>query len=904
MKPHDKSASKKQVPGARGNNGASADLERLLARVEQLERENHALKSQSRTDSESRLMAEAALGQTEDRLQLALDAAELAMWEWDVPARSVFTSARFGEIIDNLAADQHWRADDLFERLPLDEQRRVHGLLIRTLKGQDAQLDIECAIQTHAGLVWLEYVGRVTERSSSGVALRMVGVMRDVTRRREAQDQLEQARSQAELARQQAESANAAKDEFLANISHEIRTPLNGVIGMNNLLAQTSLNTEQRQYVDLLGSSGRALLALVNDVLDYSRIEAQKLILEQVRFPLQRWLWEVVQPQRIAAQAKGLILNASHDPDLPEDAVGDPGRLRQVLTNLLSNAIKFTQQGSIDVRLRLGMQEAERFWLTLEVRDTGIGIDRGKQHSIFDAFVQADTSTSRRYGGTGLGLSICAKLVQMMGGQIELDSEPGQGSSFVVHVPVGFAQADSPLTQFDFQAEGGALAPVAVHPSRAARFDEPAESAESLDVELPSVLPPPINPGADGQKHLPSGAYDDAPPILPPVKDPFDTEQAGLEPPAPVPAPLTVQVPQDSAATLTARVRPRAQNSPAANTAQAQGPYRDQRALVVDDHAVNQLLASKLLESMGFAVDVAADGMQAVEMTVRRGYQLVLMDVQMPVLDGLQACAEIRAWELEKSKPHTPIVAVTANASAQDREQALAAGMDAYLSKPLTSEALVATVRVLLRESPDSHTAGLTRSEQRASGESSAAKTLSASGAPNKPSVKSSVQPSASARGGGHKDFRDSNPSVSPSTRGWSSSAVVSADNIEELLPPDPNLSSLPPDAVVVVNRERMLARVGGNANALHEVAQAFCDDLRQRMGDTYELLRNSNWKALRAQAHALKGALVSITADLAAEQARQLEIAAENKDPQACIKTFNALSHMTQDVYLEVKNW
>jgi signal transduction histidine kinase/DNA-binding NarL/FixJ family response regulator/HPt (histidine-containing phosphotransfer) domain-containing protein len=837
--------------------GAVGDSARLLDRVEQLERENALLKAQASSESQSRLMAEEALGQTEDRLQLALDAAQLALWEWDVAAQTVFTSARFGEMIGDVYTDQHWNAHTLLAKAQEPAPDSLRATLVRALKGQDAQLEIEIALPIEQGLLWLECVGRVTQRSSAGVALRVVGVMRDVTRRKEAQQQLEQTRAQAEVARQQAEAANTAKDEFLANISHEIRTPLNGVIGMNNLLAQTSLNDEQRQYVELLGSSGRALLALVNDVLDYSRIEAQKLVLEQVRFPLERWLWEVVTPQRIAAEAKGLALACHFDANLPQQAVGDPGRLRQVLTNLLSNAIKFTRQGGVQVSLRLGPEEHEHFWLRLEVSDTGIGIEQDKQRSIFDAFVQADSSTSRRYGGSGLGLSICAKLVQMMGGQIELASEPGQGSSFVVHIPLTQAHTAAAVTQLDFQSDSG----VTVNASR----DAAAPMVVDVSVSVFDA-PQPV----------------DHDPAAPPYQDPFQTEQSPLEPPrSSSGTPLNERSEpsssaQQEAAQPTARVRPRQRSGePNTSVADDQAPYAGQRALVVDDNSTNQVLATKLMQNLGFRVEVASDGLQAVEMTVRGGYQVVLMDEQMPELDGLSACIEIRAWEAAKSKPRTPIVAVTANASAADRDQALSAGMDGYLPKPLTPEALITALRPLLRETQTPPRSTPSKATTRAN-----TKARSRDPEPNYPP-----------------------DSQAPSSRGWTK-PVVSAQTIDELLPPDPALSSLPPEAVLVVNRERMLSRLAGDTKALHEVAQAFCDDLRERMGETYEALRKTDWKALRAQAHALKGSLSSITADIAAEQAQELLLAAENKDTDACIKTFNALSSMTQDVYLEVKDW
>jgi signal transduction histidine kinase/DNA-binding response OmpR family regulator len=683
----------------------AAEVDQLKRQLERLWRENQQLRARASTESHSRLMAEEALGQTENRLQLALDAAQLALWEWDIAAQTVFTSARFGEMVDDIASDQQWRGADLLRKLQLHNTPSVKQVLVRVLKGQDPRLEFEFAMHTSRGQVWLECVGEVTERDAGGRALRMVGVNRDITRRREAQQQLEQARVQAEQARLQAEAANAAKDEFLANISHEIRTPLNGVIGMNNLLAQTSLSAEQRQFVDLLGSSGRALLDLVNDVLDYSRIEAGKLIMEQVRFPLSRWLWEVVTPQRIAAQEKGLALNYSADPDLPPDAVGDPGRLRQVVTNLLNNAIKFTSRGQIEVSMRLEREDGQRFWIALAVSDSGIGIEADKQRSIFDAFVQADTSTSRRYGGSGLGLSICAKLVQMMGGTIDLQSTPGQGSRFVAHVPLGHALEGTPITQLGL---------------------------------------------------------------------------AGLEP------------------------------VPAAPTRRGSAG----RALVVDDHAVNQLLASKLLQSLGFEVSVAADGLQAVEQATLQAFDLILMDIQMPQLNGLQATAELRARERAQQRQPVPIIALTANASDADRRQALASGMNGYLSKPLTPEALQSALQSVL------------------------------------------------------------NPA-----------APTAAD---------------PP----IADRARLLTRLGGDEAALHEMAQAFCVDLRQRMTQTFQALKDADWTQVTRHTHALKGALLTMTAEPAAAHAKALEAAVQAQDAAQATLAFNALSKAAKEVFNQVKDW
>jgi signal transduction histidine kinase/CheY-like chemotaxis protein/HPt (histidine-containing phosphotransfer) domain-containing protein len=705
--------------------------QRLLQIVEKLQHENAQLRERAGSESHSRLMAEAALGQTEERLQLALDAAGLAMWEWDLARNSVFTSARFADLLGMAAggATQElvWSSGELVEKITVDDRSRLRDALVALFKRVSQRLEVEFRIASPAGTVWLECTGEVTQWDMLGRAERVMGILRDVTRRREIAQEMEAARAEAV-------AANAAKDEFLAHMSHEIRTPLNGVIGMNNLLTHTALTPEQRQYVELVGSSGRALLLLVNDVLDYSRLQAQMLVLEQVRFDLRRWLWEVVTPQRIAAQAKGLELQWEVQESVPTQAVGDPGRLRQIVINLVSNAIKFTDKGSIQVRLQALAPQGSQQWLQLQVIDSGIGIAADKRELIFSAFVQADSSTSRRYGGSGLGLSICARLAQLMGGRITLDSTPGQGSCFTVQVPLGVAHLDIPVTQFGQEEPSG------------------------VEHTVPSMLPSAIQ------------------------------------------------------------------------------PHRGKLALVVDDNSVNQLLASKLLHRLGFTVDVAFDGEQALQAVYLHRYDLVLLDIQMPGMNGWQAAFHIRQWEQRERRSRVPLIALSAHASAADREQAVAAGMDGYLSKPLTPDALQSALRAT----------GLGRDGVAT------------------PALGQRPPPTASI------DAGDQSPG----------------------------------QAQGLVSRSRLLARIGGDEAALHEMAQAFGDDLRERMRLAFIALKKQDWPATRAQAHALKGVLLTMTAQSAASHAHALEKAARANDSGAATAAFDSLSQAAKVAFDSIQNW
>jgi CheY-like chemotaxis protein len=383
----------------------------------------------------------------------------------------------------------------------------------------------------------------------------------------------------------QAGVATRAKDEFLANLSHEVRTPLNALMGLIALLKNTNLSEEQSSYVQLMHSSSAGLLEILNDVLDFSKIEAGKLALEKVGFSLMQWAEDTVIPHALQASAKGVKMHLDIDPALPSDIMGDPGRLRQVLVNLLSNAVKFTKAGSIHVKLMRLAGRAndppDLIQLGVKVRDTGLGMSSEQQAHIFDAFTQADSSTTRRFGGTGLGLAICKRLVQAMNGKLSVVSALEQGSEFRFYVPV----------------------------REASRSDIAMTAPMALDASH----------------------------------------------------------------------------------------WRGLRLLVAEDQPINQLLIRKLLESTDCHMTLVSDGLQAVQHCEKENVDLILMDVQMPVMDGMTATAEIRKREKQLGK-YTRIIALTAHAMPGDQERCLAAGMNGYVTKPLSIEALNACVRQVLSE--------------------------------------------------------------------------------------------------------------------------------------------------------------------------------------------------------------
>lgn len=565
--------------------------QQLLAEVERQNHELDRLRSSVHRESNSRLLAEEALDETRDRLQLAVEAAGLALWDWQLPSDQVFLTARWGEMLGDIAMDGYWDTKVLRERTHPDDRGPLKIVTQDLLSGRKSRGVVQFRVRSADGWMWVETHGMVAEHDSTGRPIRLMGTHADISERKQVEVESLQAR---ELA----EQASRTKSEFLANISHEVRTPLNALMGLTRLLMDSRLDEEQRSWLDLMDSSAHSLLGLLNDVLDLSRIEAGKLDIEKVPFRLHETLEELSTLYAGQAHAKSMKWTLQLASNLPNMVEGDPGRLRQVLANLLSNALKFTPKGGeIRVSAELADGAPGQRLLKLQVQDSGVGIAKDHQATIFDAFTQADASTARRFGGSGLGLAICAKLTRLMGGQIELASELGQGSTFTVTLPL----------------------------------------------------------------HEPAANNDD-----------------------PKSAPAELQ-----------------------ELARADERFSGMTVLVAEDHPVNELLINQLLKRLGCQVRNARDGEQAVQLWMQGGVDLVLMDVQMPGTNGLQATRKIREQEILQGKRHTPIVAVTANAMKGDREACLAAGVDGYTPKPVSPQALIRAMDdALLRTS--SHPLGPT----------------------------------------------------------------------------------------------------------------------------------------------------------------------------------------------------
>lgn len=679
-------------------------------------------------DITERKCVEQALRESEERFNKLAEQSRTVAWEVDAEGLYTYLSPLV-EMILGYKPEELVGKKYFYEICSPNDREKVKAFGLEVMRRRESLTNIENRLVTKDGrYLWVMRSG-MTLLGLQGEVLGFRGSDTDIDERMQyewrllkANRQLEEATARANEMAVQAENANHAKGEFLANMSHEIRTPLNGIIGMTGLLLDTELTAEQQRYAEVVRESGESLLGLINDILDFSKIEANKLDLEEVDFNLVSLLDDLASNLAVRAHEKGIELLCSCEEEVPKLLLGDPGRLRQVINNLAGNAVKFTSSGEVSIRVTVDSETEEEAVLRFMVRDTGIGIPADKLDMIFEKFSQVDASTTRRYGGSGLGLAISKQLVGMMGGKIGVASREGEGSEFwfTMHVrkQPDQRQQDAPVCSdlrgvkvlvVDDNATGreilmGRLSSWGMHPKEAkngptaleallqAKDDEDPFRLAVIDMQMPDVDGETLGRMILADERL----RDTRLVMLTSLGNRGDARRfakAGFA------AYLTKPVRNEElqvalSLSLMERLGKGVKHQPITTRHTAREALmlfadRSARILLAEDNIINQQVALGILRKLGLRADAVANGAEAIDALERASYDLVLMDVQMPVMDGLEAARAIRRSKTLACPTTIPIIAMTAHAMGGDRERCLAAGMNDYLAKPVAPLALV-----------------------------------------------------------------------------------------------------------------------------------------------------------------------------------------------------------------------